>query len=277
MRSLIATLHQAGVRFSRDGCAMLAQAIAFNALFALFPLVLLTIAALGFIYGDAAAQMQAFALIKDLSPTLQSIITTNIQSAVAHRGLSGTLGIVSLVWSGKNLFLTLSYALNRALGVAQDRPFVKEIVLSIVMLPAVGVIMLVATAMPLTLSFLIRSHVQHWLRGAPESAGYATAILLVFVVCAVLYRVLPNTHVRWRFALSASLFTALGWAALQIGFAIYTTHTNFLVAYGAVSGILALLFWFYLLGTVFLYGAELCAEWHRRSQQAQAEDHHGRP
>ncbi|GAC1614476.1 MAG: hypothetical protein NVS9B12_15300 [Vulcanimicrobiaceae bacterium] len=43
MKRLILAFREAGLRFSRDGCAFLAQAIAFNSLFTLFPLIVLTI------------------------------------------------------------------------------------------------------------------------------------------------------------------------------------------------------------------------------------------
>jgi membrane protein len=262
MSAIVRLFRNAAARYSRDGCAFLAQAIAFNAIFALFPLVLLTMAVLGFLYGSEEGKAKALDLIGTLAPDVQPVVAANLGNVVALRGLSGAIGLVGLVWSGKNLFLALSYGLNRALGVQKSRPFILEIALAIVMLPATGMMLLVATVAPVAVSYLIHksrlpepAHLN-----LPEIAGYAAALVLVFFLSGLFYTVLPNVRVGRGFAIPGALFTALSWAALQVAFAVYTTHTNFLAAYGAVSGILALLFWFDLMATVFLFGAELCAE-----------------
>jgi uncharacterized BrkB/YihY/UPF0761 family membrane protein len=51
------------------------------------------------------------------------------------------------------------------------------------------------------------------------------------------------------------------WPAAQYAFAFYTVHVNFTHIYGALSAPLVLLLWFYLLGAIFLFGAELSAGW----------------
>jgi uncharacterized BrkB/YihY/UPF0761 family membrane protein len=48
---------------------------------------------------------------------------------------------------------------------------------------------------------------------------------------------------------------------MQFAFAQYTTRVNFSHVYGALSAPLALLLWFYLMGSIFLFGAQLCAGW----------------
>ena len=53
MKRLILAFREAALRFSRDGCAFLAQAIAFNALFTVFPLLILVLSAASLFFPDA--------------------------------------------------------------------------------------------------------------------------------------------------------------------------------------------------------------------------------
>ncbi len=77
----------------------------------------------------------------------------------------------------------------------------------------------------------------------------------------ILYTFLPNRKVKWHFAVPGASFAALTWPFVQFAFAQYTIHVNFTRIYGALSAPLALLLWFYLIGSIFLYGAQLSAGW----------------
>jgi membrane protein len=265
LTELIATFRAAGVRFSRDGCAFMAQAIAFNAIFAVFPLVILTVAALAFLYGSDEGQRNALALIATLAPSVQGVLVDNLQHIVQFRGLSGVVALIGLVWSGKNLFQALAYALNRALDVPLGRPLLVDIVVALVMLPILGVLVILATAVPLAISFVVSyggfRHAIVW----SEIAGYGTGIVLIFAVTMILYTYLPNRRVSVGFGVPGALFVTFAWELAQIAFAVYSTHVNFRHVYGALAAFALLLIWFYYMATIFLFGAELCARWMERT------------
>jgi membrane protein len=264
MRRLIAVLRTSAKRFSADGCAFLAQAIAFNALFAVFPLLLLALAVLAFVYGTDEAQQQAIALFSTVAPGVQETLTENLHQVISLRSLSGAIGLVVLIWSGKNLFMALAFALDRALGVevSESRPLLNSILVSLVILPVLGVLLIVATAVPVVISVAVQ------FGGFPHSAffsqlaGYASGFLLVFTISALLYTYLPSRQLGIGFGVPGALFTALAWEAAQIAFAVYTTHVSFAHVYGALATFAVLLLWFYYMGIIFLYGAQLSAQWH---------------
>ena len=259
MKRLILAFREAGVRFSRDGCAFLAQAVAFNALFTIFPLSILMITAGSFIYPNSEQRVVAF--FDTFAPTLHDFIAGNLESYIYGRGVSSLIALVFLIWSGKNLFMALAYALDRALGVPKGRPLVHDIVLSIVMLPVVGILFLVAVSLPILITIIIQYTNLPDRQHLTQLSGYIISMALVFVVVLVLYNFLPNRRVKWHFAVPGASFVALAWPLLQFLFAQYTTHVDFTHVYGALSAPLALLLWFYLIGSIFLYGAELSAAW----------------
>jgi membrane protein len=254
MRRLISALRDAGIRFSRDGCAFLAQSVAFNALFALFPLTVLALSAATLVFPDA--QHRTLLFVDTLAPTLHDYITENLQTYIYGRGISSVIALAFLVWSGKNLFMGLAYALDRALNVPRARPLVHNLMLSFVMLPVTAVLLLIAMALPIVLSVTFHVAGIHDPRRVTHILAYLVSIALVFIVAVVLYRWLPNRVVSWAFALRGAAIVAVAWPVVQYAFAAYVTHVDFTHIYGALSAPLVLLLWFYCIGSIFLFGAE---------------------
>lgn len=266
MQRWIGVLRAAGVRFSRDGCVFLAQALAFNALFSMIPLALLAVAVLGYVYGSVEGQSLLLSVVDDVAPALHDLLAENVKNAVAFRGISGAVAIIALVWSGKNLFQALAYALNRALSVPEARPVMHDIALAVVMLPAMGLLLLGSTLVPPAVTFLSTA-AGYSVPALAQVAAYAASIVLVFVVAATLYTFLPHRRLPWRFGVPGAVFTAVTYELAQIAFTVYTAHINLFHIYGALSTVFALLIWFYLMGLIFLYGAELSAAWPERTHE----------
>ena len=238
----------------------MAQALAFNAIFAIFPLAILIISALGFVYGSTEGQSRALATIGALSPEVRGVLADNIRHVVEFRGPSGLLALAALTWSGKNLFQGLAFALNRAMDVPAGRPLLSEILVALVALPVLGLLFAVATAVPLGISFVVTYGALRDGAVISTVTGYGTGLLLIFVVTLVLYTYLPNRRVGLSFGLPGAVFVTVAWEIAQIAFALYSTHVNFRLVYGALGAFALLLLWFYYMATIFLFGAELCAQ-----------------
>jgi membrane protein len=254
MRRLFSAFREALVRFSRDGCSFLAQSIAFNALFSVFPLAVLMLSAATMFFPDAERRTLGF--VNALAPALHDYISKNLHTYIYGRGISSAIAVVVLLWSGKNLFMGLAFALDRALGVPKGRPLVHNLLLSFVMLPVTGILLLIAIALPVVLSITFHVAGIHDPRRITHILAYLISIALVFIVAVVLYRWLPNRRNSWGFALRGATVVAVAWPAVQYGFAVYVTHVDFTLIYGALSAPLVLLLWFYCIGSIVLFGAE---------------------
>lgn len=256
---LILAFREAGMRFSRDGCAFLSQAIAFNALFAIFPLLVLVLTAASVIIPNADQQVLNF--FTTFAPALHDTVAANVRTYVYGRGISSAIAFVVVVWAAKNLFMGLAYALNRALAVPKSRPLLHDMLLSIVMLPLTGIILIFAIGMPVAVSLIFKYANIADPRNFSQILAYLISMALVFVVVIFLYTFLPNRRVAWHFAVPGASFVSIMWPAVQFAFAFYTVHVDFTHIYGALSAPLVLLLWFYLIGVIFLFGAELSAGW----------------
>lgn len=89
------------------------------------------------------------------------------------------------------------------------------------------------------------------------------AALLFFVTISILYYFLPLTKLRYRDILPGSVFGAIGILAITF---IYTIYLKFIarynLIYGALSSVVALMFWFYFLSWVITLGVLLNKVWH---------------
>jgi membrane protein len=260
MRRLFSAFRAAAIGFARDGCAFAAQAVAFNAIFSLFPLSVLGVAAISLVFHDGTRRLH---LLAAAAPTLYRFVASNMHAYAYGRGVSSAIAFLFLLWSGKNLFLGLAYALDRAFDAPAARPVVHNLVVSIIALPVVGIALVIATALPPVLSIAIQVLHLPDARHLVQLGGYAVSLLAIFAVSTLLYTFLPSRALPLRFGIPGAIFTAVTWPALQFGFTEYTLHVDVGRIYGALSAPLALLLWLYLAASVFLYGAELCVAWER--------------
>jgi membrane protein len=259
VKRVFLAFREAGIRFSRDGCGFLAQAVAFNSLFALFPLFVLATTVASYVF--PIPEHRVYAIVQDLAPQLRGYIENSVHTYMYGRGVSSLVAIAFLVWSGKNLFMALAYALDRAIGVPKGRPLVHNIARSLIILPIIGIMLIVAMALPIILSVALAVAKLPDSRHMAQLSGYIIALALVFVVTLTLYAFLPNRKLSWRFGVPGAIFAASIWPVVQFAFAQYTIRVNFTAIYGALSAPLVLLLWFYLVGSIFLFGAELCTAW----------------
>ena len=260
LRTIVAVFRAAAVQFSAAGAAFLAQAIAFNIFFAAIPLSLVIVAIFGYIYGTEAGDLRALDTIDQFAPQFYDLVSGNIQSVVRYRGVSGTVGLLGLVWSGKNVFGAVSYGLDRSLGL-QSRHFIWEIVIAVVLVPILVIVMVAATFVPLAITYIERFTGLEYLRYGPQIGSYSFSLAFVFVLALLVYTYLPNRRSRLRYGIPGAAVTAIGYSIAQVAFGIYTAHANVFQIYGTLSAIFALMLWVYYVCVIFLYGAHVSAQW----------------
>jgi membrane protein len=257
-------LRASAIAFSAGGASFLAQAVAFNAIFAIIPLSLVIVAMFGYIYGTTDGSVYALATIDRVAPQIYDLVSSNLPSVVQYRGISGAIGLIGLVWSAKNVFGAIAYGLDRALGIP-TRHFAVETLIAVVLVPVLGVVLIVATAVPVIITYVVRFTGLEYLRFLPQIGSYAFAIVFVFVLSMAVYTYLPNRRASLKFGLPGAAITSVGYSLAQVAFAIYTARTNFLHIYGQLSAVFAVMLWVYAICVIFLFGAHVSAQWEHRS------------
>jgi hypothetical protein len=169
---------------------------------------------------------------------------------------------VLLLFNGSSFFANMASIFDQAYHV-ESRNFVMQRVVSIVML-VITTLLLVVSTLAAGLSSLVGS-VPLGLSVGPILArvvGSSVAILSVFVLFFLIYKVLPNVEQGWRDVLPGSILSTVLLLAISQIFPLYLALFPPNHAYAVFGVFLVFTFWLYLLGFVFVLGAELNAFLH---------------
>ena len=185
------------------------------------------------------------------------------QSPTTGLSLGAIVGVLTALWSANQGTKAMFSALNDVYGEREGRGFVKLTAVSLAFTVG-GIILLLAglglvVALPLLFKaigldqvFDILIRVLRW----------PILLALIMGALAVLFRYGPSRRLaRWRWITWGSVFGALAWVALSIGFSWYVANFgSYNKTYGSLGAIVGFMTWIWLSCTVLLLGAQLNAE-----------------
>jgi len=273
-------LWQVYLNYARKGSRQ-AATLAYYAIFSVFPLTLLIAVGIGNLVGPAVAQEQ---IINGLNLFLPEATVFDIQSTVQGAlGESQSFGLVAIIglgWAATGLFSNITLALDTIFGIEAIRSFWRQRLLAIIM----GLTLLVLVLASFATSGILRL-ISLFLLDRPNvwvTIGiFFLPLGLDVVIFGLLYRYIPARHVHWDAVWPAALLGALGWELAKRAFEWYLSNlATYSVIYGGIATGIVLLFWAYLIASIFLFSAELCArlnEWiidQENSQKTNQESWH---
>jgi len=262
-------------RLNDDGTFQQAAALAYNTLFSLLPTFVLILLITSLVGGGGAQgsghQVQNFFFqqfglneIKIVNETQGG--TTDLATFVAARmekvrdvvqsPQSGIIGFATLLWGAISLMMVIESTFSRIYRAKTVRSLPRRLVLywAVLTLGPLGV----AASLWLTHSFNTMaanvSAVQMILARASMFAGF----LISFILLTFMYKLIPDTPVRFASAALGAFIGALLWEGGKYLFGLYVTH---FVGYGKWYGTLGLvplfMFWIYLTWNFVLLGLEV--------------------
>jgi membrane protein len=249
--------------------AITAAAIAYFALFSLFPITLLSISISSFNLDSSMDRQFIIRRLEFIAPAMGQLLGQNIDEIIEARGPVTSIALVGLVWSASTIFYTFTHSLNEIWGLKQRRAFWKRRGMSILfVLIFVGPILFLAS--------FASSMIAHLRPFLPESiilleggGGLILAVLLDIALFMVLYMLLPHGTATWHDIFVGAIGAGILWELAKKAFlsfiSTYITISN--MVYGSVAAIIAFLAWAYLSGLIFLFGAYLSVSYVEFRQQ----------
>ena len=256
--------------FIDDDAFSRGASIAYFTLFSLAPVLLLVIAVAGLAFGPEAAQGAIVdqlsglmgrdtaeatqAMICSASDRMSGLVATLIGVVTIFAATSGVFGEVqsalNAVWKAKSRRSTLSRLLRARLA-------------SFGLVITLGFVLMVSLDVSATLTALA-SFLMHRFQAA-EFAVQATDLLISVVLIsgmfAIMYKVLPDTPIRWRdVAIGALMATGLFEGGKYL-IALYVGQTDVASSFGAAGALIVLLLWIFYSALTFLLGAEFTRAW----------------
>jgi membrane protein len=187
-----------------------------------------------------------------------------------HHSLAGSLiGVIAMVVTASGVFTEMEDALNVVWKAPRTESYFHQLlrgrVLSLVLVVGLGFLLIVsmiaASLIGAVGQILDRyTSLSHVVIGI---ANLALSFVIVSLLFAAIYKILPNTRLYWRDVVVGACGTALLFQAGQAAIAFYLV--NFISAniYGAAAGVIVLLIWVYYAAMIFLLGAEFTKVWTR--------------
>jgi membrane protein len=176
-------------------------------------------------------------------------------------GVATVIGILTALWSASSGMKALITGVNLAYDESESRKFVKLRGLSILL--TLGAMVLLAVAGATIAGFPpVADNLPVVLQWVLSILRFVVLAVLLIAGLAVLYRYAPDRdEPKWTWVSWGSGIATLLWILASIGFSIYVnSFGNYNKTYGALAGIIILMFWLYLTAVIVLVGAELNTE-----------------
>ncbi len=245
-----------------------AGALAYYTLFSLAPLVIILVAIVGAVYGEEAASGEISAGIGSLiGPQAAAAVEEAVRrSRPQEAGILPTLaGIGALLFGATTVFAQMQGSLNAFWGV-RAKParsgvltFITVRLLSLSMVLIIGFLLLTSFAVSVAITSVLE-YAGHWLpvpKVLAAGADLAVSLLISTLLFGLLYRVLPDVHLRWADVWRGALATALLFVLGQYLISLYLTHIAPTSTYGAAGSLVLVLLWVYYSSLILLYGTAL--------------------
>jgi membrane protein len=250
-----------------DKVPQLGAALAYYAVFSMAPLVLIAIAIASRIFGEQAARGEIVHQIESIigRPAAQAL-----QDMLKHTHASGDsrlatlVGVGILFFAASGVFVQLQESLNiiwkvrpksgRGIwGIVRDRFF------SFAVVTGTGFLLLVFLIINAALSWIeehlapnaLTSDTRVW-----QAVSNLIALVFITLLFALMYRILPDAHIGWRYVWIGAPITAVLFTAGKYLIGLYLGWSSTTSAFGAAGSLVVILVWVYYSSQVLLFGAE---------------------
>ncbi|MDO8466122.1 MAG: YihY/virulence factor BrkB family protein [Gallionella sp.] len=241
-------------------------ALAFYTLFSMTPILVLAIAAAGYVFGAEAAQGEIVAQVQGLvgpngAQAIQALLAAARDPA---SGLMATLvASILLLLGTTSVFVELKGSLDEMWGIDKAcQPafsvFLKTRLLSFGMVLVLAFLLLVSLVVSAALAMLER-HASGILNNSVAFLEIISSIISFGVIAcmfAVIYKTLPDAPLSWRDVWIGAAFTAGLFSLGKYAIGLYLGNSGVASSFGAAGSLIALLLWVYYSAQIFFLGAE---------------------
>ena len=253
---------------SKDNVGIVAAGVAFYGFLAMVPLLGATVLTYGLFASPETVLSHAQALTAVLPSEAARLIGEQLMNVVQTSGGKKGLGLVAALavalWGARNAAGSIITALNIAYEEEEKRGFLKVTLLALTMTAAAVLLVLLAAAATGAMSAIHRLLPETGPVGlfVGKIVTYVALALAAAAAAATLYRYGPSRDkAKWVWLTPGSVFFALAWLLLTLGFGFYVSNFgNYGATYGSLSAVVVMLTWLYLSSYVLLFGAEFNSE-----------------
>ena len=260
-------IKRAGESWLDHNATRLAAAVAFYSILSLAPLLLLSVAIAGFIFGEEAARGELVDQMRDLvgDEGAKVIQDTLAKAKKTEHGIFATVvGSVTLLLGAAGVFGELHDAMNVVWEV-KAKPgrgvwgFLRDKFLSFGMVLSIGFLLLVSLVLSTALS-VVGKYFSGMTPGVPvfmEVLNFLVSIALITGLFALLFRYLPDARIPWRHLWPGAFTTAILFTLGKYLIGLYLAQAAVGSPFGTAGSLVVLIVWVYYSSLIIFFGAEL--------------------
>lgn len=248
-------------------------ALAYYAVFALSPILVIAVSISSLVFGRDAVEGRIVIEMENLlghagASLVQRLVETSYLSG--QSGMAALIGIVGMLVGATGLFVEMSVAFERIFNARRQYRNVLAVLLmdrlrGLVIVIGVGfllIVSLLASTATVALGEYLTRGFGPWL----QLAGvFQTLLSLAFMTALVvlLYRLLIPVKLTRRILLTGAAISAVLFEIGKWGIGLYLGRGAVSSAFGAAGALAVILVWVYYVSLVMLYGAEITLQLHR--------------
>ena len=180
--------------YGSSQAANYAAALAFSAMLAMFPLILGTLAIIGYLIRDPGTEARFETLILDVFPAGAQMQMIDALNSVKHAaGWMGLLSLGGILWTASGLFSTMEFAFTQIFGTKQ-RDLLRQKAMGLLMM----IVLVLAIGITVVANTLVAVFPLAWLSGCSWQDSRQVGSLLG--VKTVLNELIAYSEMKDRFA-----------------------------------------------------------------------------
>jgi membrane protein len=260
VKAMPRVFRQASSEWVDDNAPRLGAAVAFYTLLSLAPVLVIAVAVAAVAYGQEAAQGRLATELRhvagrEVAATIQGIVASAYQPRTSV--IVTLLGLAALAFAATSIFVELHDAMNTIWHVppppvqanrATIARLIRERFYSFATVLSMGFLLL--------LSLVLNAWVVAMKIAVPPAATVIILYLVIAVLFAVLYRVVPDVTVKWSDVAPGAMITSLLFLVGQQLMGLYFAQIGAGSAYTAAGSPVVVLLWVYYSAQLFFWGAE---------------------
>ena len=244
------------VTYRSTGGGLIVGGLAYAALFALIPTLVLVIAGIFLLVDDPQFRRDAIDLLTDAFPAFAGITDQAVEQARDLATVGGVIALIGFFWGASGLYLNLTRAMERFFpGERVSGALARVLGVVLVFLIIIGVLAAVLVAGVVTVIARALQLDSEWLLAV---GGALATFLVAGVIVYAIYRVIPSNPPSLH---SARLPATLVGVAIALLTLLYSLLSPWLVsafhALGVAASIFAALLWLRLVFLAMVYGAAM--------------------
>jgi membrane protein len=251
--------------FIEDDALSKGAAIAFYTVTSIAPILLIVVAVAGLAFGTEAAQN---GIVGQLTGLIGKESAEFLQSAIANarNKSAGTLatliGVVTIIVTASGVFGEMQSALNAIWKIDSSGTPISRLIraraASLGLVVSLGFLMMVSLVVSAGLTALgdYLNAILPFGKIVLTILNGIVSVLLISVLFAAIYKVLPDRPIQWRDVVVGSAATALLFTGGKSLIGWYIGSSAVASTYGAAGALIVILLWVYYSAQIFLLGAE---------------------